>query len=310
MSHHTVSSQSGNHLLKGLAFALVATLLWSGNFIVARALHKSVSPVSLAFFRWLTATVFLLPVAYPRLRSEWKRLLPHTKLLSFAALTGVTLFNTFIYVAGRYSSAMNLALIGTTAAPVFVLVITGLFLKQRVSGAQIAGAVLCIAGIGLLISKGNLHQLSQFRFSVGDLWIFGAALAFAIYTVLVRRKPEELSATTFLFAIFFLGTLFLLPAYLFELGEGTTFEWNTTILLVFLYLGIGASVIAFLSWNISIRAIGPVRTALLGNLIPVFSSIEAVLILHEAFSWVTLVSLAVILTGILIANAPALAAKK
>jgi drug/metabolite transporter (DMT)-like permease len=303
MSKGSASSQNENHFLKGLAFALLATVLWSGNFIVARALHKSISPVSLAFFRWLIATLFLLLIAYKNLRSEWRLVLPHAKPLCFAALTGVTLFNTFIYIAGRYSSAMNLALIGTTAAPVFVLLISGLVLRQKISLAQIIGALLCLAGILFLISKGNIGQLSKFRFSVGDLWIFGAALAFAIYTILVRKNPKEISATTFLFTIFFLGTLFLFPAYLVELGNGRTIEWSSTNILVFLYLGIGASVIAFLSWNISIRAMGPTRTALFGNLIPVFSSIEAVLILNEKFSWVTVLSLAIILIGIGVANA-------
>ena len=310
MSLSTTGQQSGNHFFKGLAFALLATLLWSGNFIVARALHKSISPVSLAFFRWLTATIFLFPFAYKSLRSERKLLLPHTKLLCFAALTGVTFFNTFIYIAGRYSSAVNLALIGTTAAPVFVLLISGLVLKQRISLAQITGALFCVAGILLLISKGNMAQLNRFHFSVGDLWIFSASLAFAIYTVLVRSKPKEISAISFLFAIFSLGTLFLLPAYIIDWNNGNTFEWNSTIILVLVYLGIGASVIAFLSWNLSIRAMGPTRTALFGNLIPVFSSIEAVLILNEKFNWVTLLSLTIILAGIFVANAGVLIGKK
>ncbi|HYF32196.1 MAG TPA: DMT family transporter [Chitinophagaceae bacterium] len=295
-------TQNRHNFLIGFAFALLATLLWSGNFIAARGLNKSISPVALNSLRWVVATLVLLPFAYSKLVQEWKLLRPHLWQLCFAALSGVTVFNTFVYVGGKYSSATNLALIGTTAAPIFVLLITALFLKQRISLYQIIGTILCVAGIVILISGGNWEGLRHFTLSTGDIWILLAALAFAIYTVLVRKKPAGVSAISFLFAIFLLGTIFLIPALIIDRSMGHRFAWNETIVLSILYLGIGASVISFLSWNISIRRIGPARTALFGNLIPIFSTIEASILLNEEFSNVTLISLAIILMGLLIAN--------
>lgn len=303
------ASTNKNYLITGFAFAIMATVLWSGNFIVARALHQRITPVSLAFLRWLAATVLLFPIAYKNLRREWRSLLPHLKNICLTALTGVTLFNTFIYIAGHYSSAINLALIGTTAAPVFVLLIAALFLKQKLFLNQIAGAALCITGIVLLITNGNTAQLSRLHFSIGDFWILAAALSFAIYTILVRKKPQEVSSTSFLFSVFFLGTVFLLPAFLIEQANGRTFVWDKTLVSVLLYLGAGASVAAFLLWNLSIRRIGPARTALFGNLIPVFSSIEATLILNEKLNRLALISLLIILAGIVLANVRQLAKK-
>ena len=287
--------------IKGFGFALLATILWSGNFIVARALHQRISPVSLAFFRWSVATIFLFPIALKSFVRDWKEIKKHLLHFSLAAVTGVTLFNTFIYIAGKYSSATNLALIGTTAAPVFVLIISGLFLKQRIFANQILGALLCITGILLLLTKGNLKALQHFRFSSGDIWIFSAALAFAIYTVLVRKKPKEISSMSFLFTVFLIGTLFLLPIFLLNTGA-KSFQWDGSIILTFLYLGLGASVAAFLLWNGSIKKIGPARTALFGNLIPVFSTIEASILLNEKFNSVTLISLVVIIAGLIVAN--------
>lgn len=294
--------QLKNTIFTGFALALLATLLWSGNFIAARALHKDIPPVSLAFFRWLTATIFILPFALNKIKKESKYLFQNKWLLFFSAITGVSFFNTFIYIAGHYTSAMNLALIGTTAAPVFVLIITALILRKHILPVQIAGALLCIAGIILLISKGSMDELRRFHLGVGDLWIFSAALSFAIYTILVRKKPIEISATSFLFSIFALGTLLLFPPFLIEWSRSKPIIWSSTLIIVLLYLGIGASVIAFLCWNGSIQKIGPARTALVGNLIPVFSSLEAVLILNEKFTWVTVTSMLVILSGLLIAN--------
>ncbi len=295
-------SVNRKNFLIGFAFALLATVLWSGNFIAARALNKTISPVSLNFLRWVVATLVLAPFALKKTIQEWKLLRPHMAYLCFAALAGVTLFNTFVYVGGKYSTATNLALIGTTAAPIFVLLITALFLKQKITINQIIGTILCVAGIVILISKGEISGLRHFKLSVGDVWILLAALSFAIYTVLVRKKPIGVSAISFLFFIFLAGTVFLVPAFIVDLNMGSTIVWNKTILFSILYLGIGASVISFLSWNISIRRIGPARTALFGNLIPIFSTIEASILLDEQFNNVTLVSLVIILVGLVIAN--------
>jgi drug/metabolite transporter (DMT)-like permease len=293
-----------SRLVKGIGFAILATVLWSGNYIVARALHKTVPPVSIAFFRWTVATLVLFPFAFQKMKEEWQALRRHFGYLVITAISGVTLFNTLIYLGGRHTSATNLALIGTTAAPIFVVLITGFVLRQHIRLNQIAGAIICVLGILVLLSGGDLSRLEDFRFNRGDLFVTGAAFSFACYTVLVRRMPPGLSPLSFLFNIFFLGTLFLLPAYLLERAYGFHFEWNGTVLAVFAYLGIGASVMAFLLWNLSIKAIGSARTALFGNLIPVFSTIEAALILEEPFTTATGFSLGIILIGLIIANVP------
>ncbi|HEY0042554.1 MAG TPA: DMT family transporter [Flavisolibacter sp.] len=289
-------------LLTGMGLAVLAALIWSGNYIVARGFHRDISPVSLAFFRWTTATVILFPFAYKSLRQQFPILLTSWKYLLIAALFGVSLFNTFIYVGGHTTSAMNLAIIGTTAAPVFVLFIAHLFTPEKATPFQIAGTLLCMAGILLLISKGDLTRLRQFRFQAGDLWVLVAALSFAIYTVMVRKKPKEIRPLSFLFATFFLGTLLLLPAFVIDSANGLTFRWTIPLVVVFLYLGIGASVISFFAWNTSIQKIGPSRTALFGNLIPVFSTIEAVIFLKEESNAIVIISLLIIFSGLFLAN--------
>lgn len=295
-------------VMKGFLFALLAVVLWSGNFVVARALHQRISPLSLSFLRWFLATLFLLPIAYQKLKAEWRSLLPFTRYLCFTALTGVTLFNTFIYIAGKFTTATNMALIGTTAAPVFVFLISAFILRQKLSPFQYTGILLCIAGILLLLSKGSWEQLRSFRFTTGDLWILAGSLSFAIYTLLVRKKPPQLSATVFLFALFFLGTAFLLPAFIVDRLVSAPIQWDAVVIGSLLYIGIGASVVAFLAWNLSIRRLGPAKTSLFGNLIPVFSAIEAALLLGEKWQPLALAAFLIIFTGILVANAPMLKA--
>lgn len=293
-------------VITGIVLAVVATLIWSGNFIVARGVAAQIPPISLAFYRWLTASVIMLPIAGPLLWHHRNYLRRHGGFLLRTALFGVTLFNTFVYIAGHYSTAINLALIGTTTSPVFSILLARIFLGEKLPFARVAGLVLCISGILWLLSKGSVTTLLHLRFGAGDAWILAAALAFAIYNIQVRKQPPGLPGTAFLLAVFALGTLLLLPAWLVEAQAQPPVQWNVNLLLIILYLGAGTSVLAFLCWNVALRQLGASRTALFGNLIPVFSTAEAILILNERLTWVHITGGIVVISGLLLANLPAL----
>jgi drug/metabolite transporter (DMT)-like permease len=290
------------NLIIGIVLAALSSLLWSVNYIIARGYHDEISPISLAFFRWLSASIFILPISIKLIlkqRQYWYKHMPH---LLITSITGVVLFNTLTYVAGKSTTAINLALIGTTAAPVFVLLITAIFLKNKIRREQVLGTIICLIGIILLLTKGRPQDLLQIQLSAGDVWMATAGLIFAIYTLLVKNKPPELSSLTYLGLLFVFGTAILFPAYFIDTQVSEAFVWSTEIVLVFIYLGIGASVLAFLFWNLSIARIGPARTTLFTTLIPVFSTIEAIWWLNEAYSWFILISLLLVLTGLLVAN--------
>lgn len=221
-----------------------------------------------------------------------------------AAATGISIFNTFVYIGGHYSEAINLALIGTTSSPILAVILARIFLKEKFGVAVVTGMTICIIGILLLLTKGNIKSLVSLSFSKGDWWVLAAAFSFAIYNTLVKKRPATMNPVNFLFTIFLIGTLLLFPFYLYELGTEGSFRLTVSNLSVLLYLGLGASVICFLLWNVAISKLGSGKTALFGNLIPVFSSIEAVLILGERISWIQIGSFALIITGLLIANLP------
>ena len=162
--------------------------------------------------------------------------------------------------------------------------------------------VICIVGILFLISHGSLQTLARFKFGKGDILILISAFTFAIYNILVRKKPAGISPMVFLFTIFTLGTLCLLPFYLYEVLHQPPVKWSGNIIVIILYLGIGNSVIAFLCWNASIQKLGAAGTGLFGNLIPIFSTIEAVIFLDETFSTVHLISGLLVIGGLVIAN--------
>jgi drug/metabolite transporter (DMT)-like permease len=286
----------------GIALAVLATIIWSGNFIVARGVSKQIGPVSLAFFRWLTATLIIAPFAWRAYQREKPVVLANKNYLFWTALTGITVFNTCVYVAGHYTTAINLALIGTTSSPIFSTIMAVVFLKEKMTIPRMVGFALCIAGIIFLISRGSWETLAAFRFSRGDLWVIAGALAFAVYSILVRKKPAGLSALNFLFVLFAAGTVMLLPPFIIEWYNATPVAWNASLVAIILYLGAGASVISFLCWNMALHRLGAGRTVLFGNLIPIFSVWEAVIFLQEKITTIHLVSGALVITGLIIAN--------
>ncbi|MBI3138665.1 MAG: DMT family transporter [Sphingobacteriales bacterium] len=286
----------------GIAVAVLATFIWSWNFIVARGIYSAIPPVSLAFYRWLTATVIIFPFAISSFRKEWPAVKKSLLYFGLAAASGISIFNTFVYIGARYTTAINLALIGTTSSPVLSVLFARIFLKEHIHTTRILGMVLCITGILFLLAKGDWHNLLHLHFTKGDLWVLGAGLSFAVYNTMVKKKPADISPVNFLFVVFLLGTLLLFPFYLKERSTTAAVNWHPSILLIILYLGLGASVLCFWIWNIAIRRLGAGRAALFGNLIPVFSTLEAVLILGEKISWIHLLSFGLVITGLLIAN--------
>lgn len=286
----------------GILFAILATIIWSGNFIVARGVIHQIPPFGLAFYRWLTASIIIFLLAFRKFNLEKAMVIKNWKYFFWVSLTGITLFNTLIYIAGHYSSAINLALIGTTSSPVFAVLLAAIFLKERIKPLRVLGMVICICGILILLSEGSFKRLINFHFSTGDWWVLAGAMSFAIYNTLVRKKPAGISAVNFLFVVFSFGTILLLPFYSWEVFHSDPVEWNMNLIWIILYLGAGASVISYLLWNAAIARLGSPRTALFGNLIPVFSTLEAVWILDEQITTIHIISGLLVITGLVIAN--------
>ena len=293
---------NNRNTLTGISLAIIATLIWSGNFIVARGIVKTIPPISLAFYRWVLATIILLPFIGNFFKIGWPQVKERFLFFLVAAATGVSLFNTLVYIGGHYSEAINLALIGTTSSPIMSVILAVVFLKERISWIRIIGMLICVVGVLFLLIKGDINNLFQLSFSTGDWWVLAAAFSFAIYNTMVKKKPASMPSTHFLFALFILGTVLLLPFYIYEYITVGSFKPSLANVSILLYLGIGASVVCFLLWNIAIAKLGSGRAALFGNLIPIFSSIEAVLILGEKVSWIQVTSFVIVIIGLVIAN--------
>ncbi len=287
--------------LSGYLFALGATAIWSGNFIVARGLSGIVPPISLAFWRWVVAVIVFLPFALKPVIAERQQLLQNIRYLSLTALLGVTVFNTLIYVAGHTTSALNLSLIAITF-PIFIIVLSRLFYGEKVTANKMLGVALVTGGVVVLITKGKLSVLHNISFAVGDLWMLSASVIFAIYSILVKQKPKNLSICAFQLSTFSIGLLFLFPFFIWESITVAPVNYDATTVLSILYIGIFASLAAFVLWNKAIVTIGPSKSGMIYYTLPLFSGFLAYLFLNENIGMIHLFSALLIVAGILTAN--------
>jgi drug/metabolite transporter (DMT)-like permease len=284
----------------GYLFAIIATLIWSGNYIVARGLKESIPPVSLAFWRWLVAIIVFLPFALKQLILEWKWVKKNFLFLSIISILGISIFNTLIYIAGQTTTAINLSLISITF-PIFIVIIARLFLKETISINKIIGIIIVVFGVLLLVTKGNITELFLIDFVIGDFWMLLASLIFAIYSILLKYKPKEMSLLPFQLITFIIGTLYLLPYYIWEYTTSESVVLDKTTIGSILYVGIFASLIAFILWNKAILQVGATKAGLIYYTIPLFSGFFAYVFLKEKITAIHLYSLFLIISGILIA---------
>jgi drug/metabolite transporter (DMT)-like permease len=286
---------------KGAFFALLATLLWSVNMVIASGIKGHIPPIGMAFWRWTIACIVLAPFAIKSTLKSFIIIKKHIRYLMGTAVLGITIFNTLIYFAGKTTSAVNLCLIAISI-PLFIVVLSRIIFKEKVSNTKIVGIITIITGVLVLITKGSLEALLHINFTIGDLLMLVACFFFAYYTILVRQKPDDLTPKVFLFSVFVIGTIFLFPFYLCEHLFYKKVIFDTKTVLATTYVGIFASLVSYYLWNEAIRLIGTSKTALIYYLIPVFSGVLAYFFLGQAIVITQIISMGIIITGLLITN--------
>jgi len=294
---HSTSSKS----LQGILFALGATVIWSGNFIVARSLNQSIEPATLSMLRWATAFVGLLPFAWRAAWAEGAAIRRSMPAMIPMALLGVTTFNALLYKAAHTTSTLNLSLIATST-PVFIILLARIFLHERLTTRKMLGLTVALGGVLLLITGGDPGRLAGLDFAIGDLWMSLAAVIFAGYSILVRRFPGGLSQPVFLLTLFGVGILFLAPWTAWELLTTGVPTITIGAAGAILYIGLGASLASYAMWNSAVASIGPSLAGLIYYSLPLFSGVTAFLFLGEPMGLIHLLSAGCILGGIVLAT--------
>ncbi|MEU8498399.1 DMT family transporter [Streptomyces lavendulae] len=280
----------------GVLLALLATVVWSGSFVATRGMAGSVPPVQAVFWRWIIAALAVAPFAARQAWQQRALIRRHLGYISLATLFGVTLYNTLVHQAGLTTSASNMGMI-MAASPVIMALYARLG-GERLGIRRTSGMLLAAFGVLFLVGDGSLG----FDFTAGDLWMFGAALSFATYSALLKRKPAEIGGLAFLFTTFVLGALMLAPAYAVSLHLQGGFEATAGTVGPLLYVGVFSSAVAFFAWNKAISLIGAARAGVVYYLQPVCVAGLGLLLLGERTGPAELLSMALILGGVGLAS--------
>jgi drug/metabolite transporter (DMT)-like permease len=284
--------------LSAFLLLAVANLLWSGNWIAGRALRDAFDPVSLNFWRWVIAALVLAPFALPALRGKGALLRQNAGILLVLSLTGIAVFQTLVYLGLRTTTAVNAVLINSSI-PLFILLCSWLIERERASPRQIAGMLVSLAGILVILSRGSPAALLELEVHAGDAWILLAMPVWGLYSVLLKRRPAELGALEFLFVISLAGVLMLAPLAAFQASVKPP---TAAEALGVLYMGLFASVVAFICWNRGVALAGANAAGFTVHLLPAFGTLLAILFLGETFAGFHAAGIATILAGVLLAT--------
>ena len=279
-------------------FLLTLTpLFWSVNWILGRALHHDIPPMAMTFYRWLFAIVILAPFALRAVVREWPLIRAHWRRMLVLGTIGIGSHNALAYLGLNYTTATN-GVILNSFIPVMIIVIAWIFLRQRLTGTQLAGVAISLAGVLAILSGGSLAALASFRLNGGDLLIILSMAMWSTYTILLRWRPPGLTMLAFLFAIAVIGDAFMLPFWLVERSLGYHVVWTWQAFAALACVALFSSVLAYIFWNRGVEAVGAPVAVLFVHLMPVFGVLLAWLFLDERLALFHVLGIGLILTGI------------
>lgn len=285
------------------AFALLAlaNLMWSGNWILGRALRETFDPISLNFWRWLVALLVLAPFALRVTLAKRAAIRRHGGLLAFLALAGVVAFQSLVYLGLQSTTAINAVLINASA-PAFIVISSWLVDREKAGWRQISGMLISFLGVLVIVCQGEPARLLQLEIHGGDAWILLAMPIWGIYSVLVKRCPPELRGVALTFVLAAIGVAILLPLYFASAPRGPL-RWPTQAEAgAVLYVAVAASVLAFLCWNRGVSVVGANAAGFTLPLLPAFGTVLAIIFLDESFRGFHAGGFATILAGVVLAT--------
>lgn len=279
---------------------LFPPLFWAGNFVAGRMMGEQQIPITLSYWRWQIALLFLLPFVIRPMWQQRDLIMRNLPALFCLALLSVSGFNTLAYIGLQTTSATNGTLMNSLI-PIYVLIISFVFYKLRPSGFQLLGLVLSFLGVLAIISKLDVDIVSTLEFTRGDLWILAATFVWGVYSVLLKQlRPEGLSGLGFLGITVLLGTPPLLGLYLWNPLNESPVELTQQFTMVILYVAIFPSLLAYLAWNYGLKVMGANIGSQFVHFTPVFGAVLASFILGEKIQSYHIVGALLIGAGLLL----------
>jgi drug/metabolite transporter (DMT)-like permease len=289
---------------RAYALLLVMPLLFSSNLVIARAIGDAVAPFTLAFLRWAVAALVLLPFTWTSLVRHKALLRRHWLRITILGFLGMWICGAIVYVALGATTATNATLIYTTS-PVIVLVIDTLFYRKPLSAWRLIGVLLAVTGVAIIVLKGDLAALGSLALNPGDLGMAAAAIAWAVYSVVLKDRGLAPLATMPLFAaITVAGVATLLPFALAETLHVGSVPTSLHAWIAIMALALVSAVGAFSLYQYGVKVVGPAVTSCFLYLLPVYGVGMAVAFLGETLAPYHFAGMALVLVGLVAATVP------
>lgn len=279
----------------------LAAASWAGNHALGRAIAGHVPPASLSVLRWVGALAILLPLAWPYLRADWRRILDSWRIMLFLGIVGGAIFSTLQYVGLKYTTALNMAVLNSLP-PAVIAAIGCLIFGDRIRASQVVGLAVSLIGVLVIVSAGSLARLASLTLNTGDLVIILNMTLWAIYSACLRLRPA-VHGLSFVTVMAFIAAAGNLPLLAFEHVSGDRLQATWATALTVAYTAIFPSVLAYVCWSRGIEMIGATRGGVFLHLVPPFGAVLATLFLGETLGMHHLAGFVLILAGVKLATA-------
>lgn len=288
-----------------VSLPIIAVLIWSLNIAVTRYVTDYISPVSISFYRWLVAFILLTPLMLPKVWQQWDLIRQHFMQLAVLSAFGMFLYQGLAYSAAHYTTATNMGIINAFI-PVFTILVSMMLLREIPNRYAVVGSILSFAGLVYVIGRGDFTHLTQLAGHSGDLIMVLAVFFYAFYGVFLKKWQLKVPLLLSLYVQIAFTLIYHLP-FVFYLGIDVINASNAASVL---YAGAFPSLIAPLLWMMAVQYLGPNRTSIFMNLMPVFTAIIAYFWLHEDWTIYHTIGGIIILVGIALAQKKSHSVKK
>ena len=283
-------------------FLILATLFWSGNFIVGKfATLFEIPPLTLNVFRWISVWLILIPFTYKEIYNNLTIVKNNWLVISFMGVITISTFNSVVYFALNYTQVINAVLV-LAAIPAATIVLSSLMKIEKTNFFQLLGLFLSIVGIGSIISNGNIQKIISLNFNKGDLWMLVCVFTWALYSTLLKKNKFKFSQFALIQLMVSVGILFLIPQFFYEKSIGLEVNFNRAFFLILSYVVVFPAIAAYYFWQKGVEIIGPNRASMFIQLMPLFSAVMAIIIFNEKFELYHFAGAAFIVLGIYLSN--------
>jgi drug/metabolite transporter (DMT)-like permease len=294
---HNKKELNGGIFIWTFFLLLVSQSLFGSNQIMGRLIEGTVPPIGLSFWRWVLATLVVLPFTVKYIREFGPIILQEWRIYVGMAFCLIILGNTTIYIALNYTTAINAAIV-SSVQPAVTFALSWLFYREFVTKGQIFGAAIATLGVLYIISRGNISVLVNLKLNPGDIWMIISVIGFSMYAVFLKKLPPSVPAILTLNVIQCLGIFLLIPFYAWETLYSHPMVLDTVTIVSVLWAGIMVGVVAIGLWNYTNLKLGANKASGTIHLRLIMITIMAITFLGERLELFHFIAFGIIMLGV------------